>query len=504
MKKVVSGLILREKMNEAINLLCGTVKTTLGPKGSNVIIDHSSFSPFITNDGVTIAENIESDDVVVNTILTLAKEASIKTNEVVGDGTTTTLVLLEAIYNYGIKLIDEGVSPLIIKKELDNSLLNVLDLIDKCSSSASKEDLLLVATNSANNEEVGKNISDAFSKVKNKNGILIKEGNLDKTVINYIKGYTFETVLASPYFLHANEIEFNNPYLLIHNGIIEDIEYIAENSNYIISNNESLIIIAKDYSNEVIEQVLSLYLDENINIILLKNPEYGIKEYYFENDIKAILDNQTNGFKTVKSIKITKDKSTIIFNKNSSLDTYIESLKTLKFDNEIDNNYINEKKSMFENGIAEIIVGANTVTERRELKMRYDDALCAVSSCKDGIVPGSGIVYTLISEQLNSNTVGDKILKKALNEPLKQIIINSALNESILDEIKKSNYQKIYNVKSDKFENINTTIILDPCLVIKSALKNACSIAGMLLTTNSLVINEYKNELKKVNDFNEL
>lgn len=504
MKKVVSGLILREKMNEAINLLCGTVKTTLGPKGSNVIIDHSSFSPFITNDGVTIAENIESDDVVVNTILTLAKEASIKTNEVVGDGTTTTLVLLEAIYNYGIKLIDEGVSPLIIKKELDNSLLNVLDLIDKYSKSASKEDLLLVATNSANNEEVGKNISDAFSKVKNKNGILIKEGNLDKTVINYIKGYTFDTVLASPYFLHANEIEFNNPYLLIHNGIIEDIEYIAENLNYIISNNESLIIIAKDYSNEVIEQVLSLYLDENINIILLKNPEYGIKEYYFENDIKAILDNQTNGFKTVKSIKITKDKSTIVFNKNSSLDTYIESLKTLKFDNEIDNNYINEKKSMFENGIAEIIVGANTVTERRELKMRYDDALCAVSSCKDGIVPGSGIVYTLISEQLNSNTVGDKILKKALNEPLKQIIINSALNESILDEIKKSNYQKIYNVKSDKFENINTTIILDPCLVIKSALKNACSIAGMLLTTNSLVINEYKNELKKVNDFNEL
>ena len=432
MKKIVSGLELREKMNEAISLLCGTVKMTLGPKGSNVIIDHSSFSPFITNDGVTIAENIESDDAVVNTILTLAKEASIKTNEDVGDGTTTTLVLLEEIYNYGIKLIDEGISPLIIKKELYESLLNVLDMIDVYSKKASKEDLLLVATNSSNNEEIGKNISDAFYKVKNKNGVFIKEGSLDKTVINYIKGYTFDTILASPYFLHSNEIVFNNPYLLIHNGVIDDIELIAKNLNYIINNNMSLIVIAKDYSTEVIEQVLSLYLDDNVKIILLKNPEFGFKEYYFENDIKAILDNQINGYKTIKGIKINKDKTTILFNKNSSLSKYIKNLKNLKFDTEVDNNYIKEKISMFENGLAEIVVGANTITERRELKMRYDDALCAVGSCDEGIVPGSGIIYALISEKLNDDTVGDTILKNVLIKPLEQIIINSALNDAII------------------------------------------------------------------------
>lgn len=504
MKKIVNGKILREKMNEAINLLCGTVKATLGPKGNNVIIDHSSFTPFITNDGVTIAENIESDDAVVNTILTLAKEASIKTNEVVGDGTTTTLVLLEAIYNYGIKLIDEGISPLTIKKELDLALLEILKMIDNFSKTASKDDLLLVATNSANSLEIGKNISEVFNKIKNKNSIFIKEGNLEKTIINYIKGYTFDTVLASPYFLQTSELLVNNPYILIKNEIIDDIELIAENLNYIINNNESLIILAKDYSDDVVNQILSLYLDENINIILLKNPEFGIREYYFESDIKAILDNQINGYKTVKGIKINKNKTTILFNKSQTLLNHVKHLKTLKFEEEIDSNYIKEKISMFQNGIAEIIVGSNTITERRELKMRYDDALCAVSSCDEGVVPGSGIIYALISDYLTNQTIGNDILKNALIKPLEQIIINSDLDNSILEKIKNSTYQELYNVKTENFENISDTKVIDPTKVIKNALKNSCSIASMLLTTNALVINEYSNNINKINDFNEI
>ena len=492
MKQVISGNDLRKCVNETIELLCGTVKKTLGPKGNNVIISNSSFSPFITNDGVTIAENIESDDPIINTILEFIKESSIKTNELVGDGTTTTLVLLEAIYKNGLEYINEGVSPIIIKNELDFALDKILSYINLESRDATDDDIFLIASNSANSEYIGKIISKVFLKVKNKNSITIKEGNSHHTIINHINGYTFETMLASPYFLKSGTIILNNPYILLINDYVNDIEMISSNLNFIINNKESLIIIAKDYSSEVSNEVLSLYLDEGVNVILLKIPEFGIREHYFLEDIKAIMDNKIDGFKSAKKIEINKDKTIISFIKNDNFDEdYMEDYKQSKI-------------AILEHGLAEIIVGANTKTERRELKMRYDDALCAVSSLSDGIVIGGGITYYKLSEMLDYDNVGECILKDALLKPSEQILKNASLTKTILNEIKLSNYEKVYNIKKESFESVLNTTVLDPSLVLKVALQNACSIASMLLTTNSLVINEYKNELNKHMDFNEL
>ena len=224
MKKVISNDELYIKMKEAINLLCNTVKITLGPKGNNVIIDHSSFSPFITNDGVTIAENIESDDEVINTILSLAKEASIKTNENVGDGTTTTLVLLQGIFNEGLNLIKNGKNPIILKKELYESLNKIIDKLNNISKKPKNRDLLNIAITSSNDIEIGTNIYKAYIKTKNINAIKIKESNNTKTNIEFLKGYSFETILASNYFLNENnEINYYSSYLLIIHNILNNI-----------------------------------------------------------------------------------------------------------------------------------------------------------------------------------------------------------------------------------------------------------------------------------------
>ena len=200
MKKVVAGKELNDKMDQAIELLCNTVKTTLGPKGSNIIIDHSAFNPFITNDGVTIAENIESDDAIINTILQLAKEASINTNSTVGDGTTTTLVLLQSIYNLGKKMINDGMNPILLKKELARSTKEIIKLITQYSHIPSEEELLNIIVTSANSKEIGKDIYQAYTLTTDSRTIYLKESNNEKTEIIYKKGYVIDTLIASTFF----------------------------------------------------------------------------------------------------------------------------------------------------------------------------------------------------------------------------------------------------------------------------------------------------------------
>lgn len=512
MKKVISDKELKNKMKEAINLLCKTVKTTLGPKGNNIIIDHSTFSPFITNDGVTIAENIESEDPVINTILELAKESSIKTNEIVGDGTTTTLVLLETIFNKGLELIETGINPIIIKRELDLSLKNIITKIMSKSRKPKLLELEYIASISANDESIGKLVTQVYRKVNNKSAINIIESENDETKIIFNKGYTFDTMLASPYFLKNNEINLNNPYLLLINDYLNNINQLSNILNIILKENKHLIIIAKDYSDDLINELVSMYLDNDIKVILLKAPLYGIKQISFFEDINTIMkDNQINdanfitinNLNTIKNIKINNEKTTIDFDNNESIKKHIKLLESnLKNSDAI--NYLEERIAMFKTGTAQIIVGAPTKLERREMKMRIDDALCAVNSCKNGVLPGSGLILYEISDNLNTNTIGNILLKEALTKPLEQILINANIELSFIEQIKKLNYKKIYNLNTNDFEEINTTKILDPTLVVINSLKNACSIAGMLLTTSSLVINEYKNDLDKINDYSEI
>lgn len=493
MKKVVSRECLYEKMTEAINLLCDTVKSTLGPKGSNAIIDHSAFSPFITNDGVTIASQIESEDAVINTILELAKEASIKTNQVVGDGTTTTLVYLQKIYNLGRKAIEDGANPMILKKELDNALKQVIPLIKKESWQPKKDEIEQIANVSASSKEIGKNITKAFLKVKAKDAITIKEGDNFQDEILFKNGYVLETVLASPYFFNAKEINYTNPQVLIINEVLDDLEAIAPFINHAMEEKEPLIIWVEDVSDDVLNEILNLYLQENVAIVLLKIPGYGqeklliLKDLITLSDAKRI-DNYVLG--KVQQIKINEEETIITTDSN---------LKLQKTE-------ISEKsKAMLEKGLVEIKVGALTETERKEKKMRYDDALSAIALAIHGVVMGGGLTTLKIASLMSINTIGDKILQESLQEPFKQILINAGEDtETFTKEIMNSNYEKIYNVNTSKLEDIRESKIIDPVDVAISALSNAISIAGMLLTTTSLIINEYPNNILKENSFTDM
>lgn len=501
-------------MSEAINTLCGAVKITLGPKGNNVIIDHSSFSPFITNDGVTIAENIESEDVVVNTILTLAKEASIKTNDLVGDGTTTTLVILEGLFNEGLKLIKNGFNPIILKKELNKYLDKLINKLSDYSRIPSDKDLYNVALTSSNDSVIASNITRAFIKTKNINAINIKEVDSNKSSVEFLNGYRFETVLASNYFLNEQEsMEYNKPNILIINNKLDSIESIASVLNEVIKNNNSLIVISNDYNEDVVNDLVSLYLSNEIKICLLKTPSYGYKAHEILKDIsvisKANIVNSDyitlNDLGCVNNIVINDDEVVLSFDYDHNIKKLVEEIKEKNIINDIDKNFNDLRISMLSTTVANILIGANTTTERRELKMRYIDSVHAIDVSTNGILPGAGISLLKLRNEITIENDIDKLFYNVLYLPFKQILINSGLNDdAVYKNIKKYNFEKLYNINKIDYENINSTSIIDPTNVVINTLKNAVSISSMLLTTSHLIINEYKNNLNKVNDYNEL
>lgn len=508
MKKVVTNEELYTCELKAIDLLCGTVKKTLGPRGSNAIIDHSLLSPFITNDGVTIARNIESDDECVNTILTLAKESSIKTDEVVGDGTTTTLVLLESIFKQGLEKIKSGVNPHILKKEIDEASIEIIKRLSNESKEPTYIEYTNIASNAANDEDIGSLISEVYQKLKSTNGLKIEESNTSNTYYDIINGYTFDSLLASPYFLtNKAKIAYQDAYFLIINKDIFDIDQISEVINFLIDKKMPAVILAKRFAEDVINEILSLNFSKTTNVTLLNIPEYGTHELDLLNDLKII-----SGAKIVKITdevkinnlgkceEITIDKENInIINKldDNKIKEHVKKLKK-QIEKESDSYELafqNDRISKLTTGRAIIYVGARTTTEAREKKMRFDDALCALKSASDGIIPGSGITYLKISETLTNKHHGYEILKKALNKPFNQILENVGLNkDEIYPHIKENDFNILYNVLEERYEYTNKTKVIDPTNVAINALKNAVSIASMLLTTTSLIINETNNQ----------
>ena len=515
MKKIVSGNDLKEKMVKSIELLCGTVKQTLGPKGNNVLIDHSTFSPFITNDGVTIAQNIEDEDEAIGAILEIIKEASIKTNEEVGDGTTTTLVLLESIFLQSLKHIEKGVSPISLKKELDMTLEVILKELYKLKRKPTFKDLKNIAYVSAGEEKLASLAYQAIKKVKQKEAVVIKEVSQNKNSISYLNGYICEIDIASPYFLKdSNVAYFKDSYILLLNTTLSNLENISFILNDILENKKDLIIIANSYDENIVENIVALFLTENINICLVKLEEYGINIYKVLKDIEIItnakiIDNEnfitSKDIGIAKEIQITKDKIKIDFQGNDKSKSYLEQLKKecQSLDNDLEKEFYRRRIAGFLNGSAEIKLGAPTKTERIEKRMRLDDALCALSVANEGILAGCGISLLQISGMLNSENEANKIWKEALMKPFEQILINSGLNFlEIKKQVEKENYKTIYNISDNVWENINETKVIDPFLVIMHSLINANSIAGMLLTTTSLIINEYKNNGNKESEYN--
>ncbi len=500
MKKVISEN-LPQKIKEAITLLCGTVKTTLGPKGQNVIIDHSDFSPFITNDGVTIASNIESDDSLINTILELAKEASITTNDNVGDGTTTTLVLLEALYNAGAELIAKGYSPIILKEQINKELNTIIEAIKKESRPVSNADLKLLATVSSGDTQIGQILADACLEV-GPNNIYLKESSEEITNVTHTTGYLIDTILASPYFLNSSpSLIFDNPYILITNNIINTSEELSSILNFLATENKALIILAKDYDDYFLNEMLERYLSHENNIILLKNPGYGLEELNILKDLEVISNTKiTNDFTphnlgTVSKIIINNENTIFHFSLSSKITTYLKSSKVSPN---------SPRYGMLTKGFITINIGAPTTTELREKKMRYEDAICALKNTEEGLLPGSGLVLYKLSMTLDDKNAATGILKEALKAPLNQILINGGLDyQTIMTKIAHSGFKILYNVKEDSYENIKNTSILDSTKIVIASLKNAVSIACLLLTTSSLIINEQPKTLTK-EDLNSL
>ena len=507
MKKVITGEELNVCKLKAIELLCGTVKNTLGPRGSNAIIDHSMFSPFITNDGVTIARNIESEDERINTILTLAKEASIKTDETVGDGTTTTLVLLESLFKSGLAKIKDGLNPHLLKNELDEALENIIEEIKKESKTPTEENYYNIASIAASNKNIGKLITRMYLKVGS--AIKIEESKTSETYTKIINGYSFEPLLASPYFFNnTNEIIYKNSLILIMLKEVNEIGEISEIINYTIEKRIPLVILATDYTEEVINEVLSLNLSKITNVTLLKLPEYGLHQMEVLKDLEIISNAKIakssdelslNNLGKCEEIKITKELATINNNLQSKvIKRYIINLKEKisTIDDDFELEFQSNRLSKLTNGIGIINVGATTTTEAREKKMRFDDAFCALNCAANGIIPGSGLILLKIKENLEAKNNGSIILKEALDKPFMQILENVGINPSnIYNKIKASDFNIIYNVFENKFETISKTKVIDPTTVVITSLKNAVSIAGMLLTTTSLIINEQQESI---------
>ncbi len=506
MKKVISGNELKTTMQEAINLLCDTVKATLGPTGNNVLINSNETSPYITNDGVTIAQNIESDNPVINAILEIAKEASLQTNSLVGDGTTTTLVLLQSIFNQALKLIDEGINPLILKNELNEATNLAINKLNNLKKLPNSKNLLATAINSANDTNLGTIVYNVFKKVNNANAIKIKEGNKEITEYKIVKGYNLEHVNTIDYLIKEKEIILKNPYVLLLKGYLDNLDILKDILIALKENSKSLLVIAEDLEPNLKNDILYYFLEENINIIIVENPDYASRKNIIYNDLaiftKANVINIKNTIPTwndlgfVKEVIISNDNINII-NEPNSLD-YQNLIKNLDKDinnclDDYEKEFLIDRLAKLKNGIAYIYIGGITQTEKREKLMRTIDAVCALNVAKNGVLPGAGLAYLQIQKEFDLKDNGSKLIYNALTIPFEQILKNNGLDSlKYLEIAKKKNYQEIFNIHTKTWENINKSNIIDPLLVNITALKNASSIASMLFTTSSVVVNERK------------
>lgn len=507
MKTVISGDKLKKYMKESVNLLCDTVIASLGPLGNNVIIDSSLSTPYITNDGVTIANNIESDDKIINTILELTKASSVKADELVGDGTTSTLVLLKSIFNLGYDLIEKGKNKMVLKKEIDKSIEPIIKLILENSKKPNNKDILNVLNTSCDDDKISFLLINAHKKVKDFNAISIVEGTKEYDEVIYQKGYKINAALSNNLFLKdKSKLTIDNCKILLINNGLYNLEIISDVLNEIIKRNEKLIIIANEFSDEVINELLSLNIDNSVNVYPIKLNEYSNRYNIVYEDL-SIVSNSKVIFNTddinysysglIKSIIIDKDDIFISFENNDNIKNKIKEIKKniKKITNDLDKEYYNDRLLMLNKGKITIEIGGKTYIDIRHRTMRAIDALNSYKTALNGVIPGSGVILHKISNS-KFNSDGMKILLESLKSILEQIIINTGDEKEILNKIIDSDYTLIYNFKNNNFEDINSTTILDPVETVINEFKIACSVAGMLLTTSSIVINE--NENKKI------
>ena len=518
-KMIEFGEEARRAMQSGVDKLANTVKVTLGPKGRNVILDKKFGSPLITNDGVSIAREIELEDPYENIGAQLVKEVATKTNDVAGDGTTTATLLAQAIIREGLKNVTAGANPILIRSGIRKAVDVAVEEIKNISKPvAGKEDIARVAAISAADEEIGTLISVAMEKVGNEGVITVEESKSMGTVLDVVEGMQFDRGYVSPYMAtdtEKMEALLDNPLILITDKKITNIQEILPILEQIVQNGRKLLIIAEDVEGEAMATLVVNKLRGTFNCVSVKAPGFGDRRKEMLQDIAVLTGGEViseelgRDLKEVtldmlgqaESVKVTKENTTIVNGKGekSLIKERINQIKTQieETSSECDKEKLQERLAKLSGGVAVIKVGAATETELKERKLRIEDALAATKAAvEEGIVPGGGTAYVNainkvaeLTSEVDDTQVGINIIVKALEEPMRQIAINAGLEGSvIIEKVKYSEAGIGYDALNDKYVNMLQAGIVDPTKVTRSALQNAASVASTFLTTEAAVV----------------
>lgn len=509
----------RRAMQIGVDTLADTVKVTLGPKGRNVVLDKKFGAPLITNDGVSIAREIELEDPYENMGAQLVKEVATKTNDVAGDGTTTATLLAQAIIREGLKNVTAGANPILIRNGIRMAVDKAVDEIKKISKPVDgKEDIARVAAISAADEEVGKLISDAMEKVGNEGVITVEESKSMGTELDVVEGMQFDRGYVSAYMVtdtEKMEAVLDNPLILIADKKISNIQELLPILEQIVQQGKKLLIIAEDVEGDAMTTLVVNKLRGTFTCVAVKAPGFGDRRKEMLQDI-AILTGGTviseelgidikevtlDMLGQCESIKVTKENTTIVNGKGNS-EAIKERVSQIRAQieettSEFDKEKLTERLAKLAGGVAVIKVGAATETELKEKKLRIEDALAATKAAvEEGIVPGGGAAYANIINEVNTVTsdipdtqVGINIIVRALEEPMRQIATNAGLEGSvIIEHVKGCEAGMGYDALRNEYVNMIKAGIVDPTKVTRSALQNAASVASTFLTTEAAVV----------------
>ncbi len=518
-KQILSGLEARQKLKNGIEKVANSVKITLGPKGKNVVLERKFTTPLITNDGVTIAKDIELDDPFENIGANLIKEVSIKTNDLAGDGTTTACVLANAIVQEGFKNIASGANPIILRKGIDKAIKVVSNKLKEISKPiSSNTEIAQIASISAGNEEIGSLIAHAFEKVGKDGVITIEESKTAQTHLKVAQGIEFDKGYISPYMSNPNSqtTTLENAYILVTDRKLSNLSELLPLFEKVIGTSKPLLIIAEDLDGEVLSTLVVNNIRGSFNAIAVKAPEFGDKQKEFLEDICLLTNAQfiskdvpqdlktveLEALGTAKKIKITKDKTTIIdgtanTEKIEDKRRMLHSIDSSQLDN-FDKIKLEDRLARLSDGVAVIEVGASSEIELQENKLRIEDALSATKSATlEGIVAGGGTALIACKDCLNSlidkldgdEKTGAKIIQTILDAPLRQIAENSGFDSGVVaSKVAEGINDCIgFNASNGTFVNMINEGIIDPTKVTRCAIENAGSVASSILTTEVII-----------------
>ena len=520
-KEIKYGAEARAALEAGVNQLADTVRVTLGPKGRNVVLDKSFGAPLITNDGVTIAKEIELEDAFENMGAQLVKEVATKTNDVAGDGTTTATVLAQAMVNAGMKNLAAGANPIILRKGMKKATACAVEAIGKMSQKVNgKEHIARVAAISAGDEAVGQLVADAMEKVSNNGVITIEESKTMQTELDLVEGMQFDRGYISAYMatdMDKMEAVLDNPYILITDKKISNIQEILPLLEQIVQSGAKLLIIAEDVEGEALTTLIVNKLRGTFNVVAVKAPGYGDRRKAMLEDIAILTggtvisselgyelkDTTMDMLGRAKSVKVQKENTVIVNGEGDkeALQSRIAQIKKQieETTSDFDREKLQERLAKLSGGVAVIRVGAATETEMKEAKLRLEDALAATrAAVEEGIICGGGSAYIHASKEvakLAATLEGDEktgagIVLKALEAPLYHIAANAGLEGSvIINKVRESEVGVGFDALKEEYVDMVSAGILDPAKVTRSALQNATSVASTLLTTESVVAN---------------